>query len=603
MLTLHFRRLVVTSPPEARQTDHMSTLPEAEFDLEKLFLPAWAKESPQTNRYEKFQGEPEGRGDRGDRRGRGGFQDRPARRPGGGPGFGRGPGGPGGGQGQGGPNRGGERRGGPGGPRPGGPGGPGGFGPRRDGGRPPRREGGPDRRPEGFRAPPPPPLPEIVLNLVPEELSVDMVAKQIRVTGRAYPLFDIAHLMLQKPERHVMKFMVKKKQDGTAIQPLFLCALDESIWLSEDEAVRHVLEKHFATFYQPEKTQIDPPKGVYTFVAQCGMSGVILGPPNYHDYQNQLRRLHAERFSRLPFEAFKARVKIVKDEEVVKKWVEDQSWKTEFNCLNLPEPLKLGSMEEVEKHFRQVHLGNIIKQIDSHSCTGTDARNIRDRELMRLVRTRWEEQKRFPLQLATTLSQMFAGRGLQFFKVNKTVTHVAVARPHFLDLEATPVSDGVKKIVEFINATPKCKHSQLLAALAAAPAPAATPAAEGEAAAAPAAPVAAEPSPELAAVMTDLHWLIHQGHVIEFANGVLETAKKPLPKPVKPAKPAAAKPGATEAVVPETAPEAGEVTGGEAAAPVEAAAPAPVSAEAAPVAEATPAAEPAAPTDPAPAAS
>jgi len=35
-------------------------------------------------------------------------------------------------------------------------------------------------------------------------------------------------------------------------------------------------------------------------------------------------------------------------------------------------------------------------------------------------------------------------------------------------------------------------------------------------------------------VISDLHWLIHQGHVIEFANGVLETAKKPLPKPPKP---------------------------------------------------------------------
>jgi hypothetical protein len=38
-------------------------------------------------------------------------------------------------------------------------------------------------------------------------------------------------------------------------------------------------------------------------------------------------------------------------------------------------------------------------------------------------------------------------------------------------------------------------------------------------------------------VIGDLHWLIHQGHVIEFANGVLETAKRPLPKPVRAPKP------------------------------------------------------------------
>ena len=78
-----------------------------------------------------------------------------------------------------------------------------------------------------------------------------------------------------------------------------------------------------------DRTQAEPPKGVYTFVAQCGISGVILGPPNHHDYQNKLRELHESRFSRMPFEMFKSRVRIVREEAVVKQWVEDQSWRTE----------------------------------------------------------------------------------------------------------------------------------------------------------------------------------------------------------------------------------------------------------------------------------
>src|SRR5216117_224090 len=126
-------------------------------------------------------------------------------------------------------------------------------------------------------------------------------------------------MILAKPQRHSITFSVKKKPDGTVVQPMFLCALDDTLWLSEEAAVRHVLDRHFTTFYQPERTQIDPPKGVYTFVAQCGLSGAILGPPNHHDYQNQLRRLHADRFSRMPFEVFKAKVRIVRDEAVVKK--------------------------------------------------------------------------------------------------------------------------------------------------------------------------------------------------------------------------------------------------------------------------------------------
>ena len=41
-------------------------------------------------------------------------------------------------------------------------------------------------------------------------------------------------------------------------------------------------------------------------------------------------------------------------------------------------------------------------------------------------------------------------------------------------------------------------------------------------------------TPEQTAVSSDLHWLIHQGHVIEFSNGKMETAKKPKVQPQKP---------------------------------------------------------------------
>lgn len=490
----------------------MSTVPDLGLDLDTLFQPAWAQGKTEANKFEKFTGnegvKPERRGsERGERRG--------PRREGG---FG-----------------GGERRGGE--------------------GCPPRREGKFDggkkdfRREERRERPEPPaPLPEVAVTFIADEKGVEQLTRQIKMTGRAYPLFDIAQLVLQKPERYAVQLAVKKNADGSVKQPLFVCALDDSPWLSEDEVIAHVLKNHFATFYQTDRTPCDPPKGTYTFVAQCGMSGVVLGPPNYHDYQNQLRKLHAERFARMPFDVFKARVKIVKDEAVVKKWIEEQSFKTEYTVLNVPEPLKLASLEEVEKHFRATHKDAIVKPVETVTVAGAPSRSLRCAGLQRLIRQEWEGQRRFPLQIASTLSQQFATRGLQFFKVNKTVTHVSVARPQFLDLENSPVSDGIRRIVEFINANPKCTRKKLIEALA--PTPKATaipiaensasaPAVEGEATAQTAKPAenkSSEPTPEQTAVMVDLHWLIHQGHVLEFADGHMETAKKPAPKPAKPEK-------------------------------------------------------------------
>lgn len=561
----------------------MNTLPDNEFDLEKLFLPSWAQE-PASAKYAHYEGETERPDRREGRRG-----PRPPRRdfpPGGRRDDNR-------------PR--GDRRG----PRPQGGG--------RDRG--PMGDRGPRRDDARERREPPAPLPEIEVSLLPEAKGVESLSRQIKMTGRAYPLFDIAQMILQKPERHMVAFGVKKNAEGQAIQPLVTCALDDTLWLSEDEAVQHVLKKHFATFYQAERTPTEPPKGKYTFVAQCGMSGEILGPPNYHDYQTRLHKLHADRFSRMPFDVYKSRVRIVRDEEVVKKWVEEQSFKTEYVCLNLPEPLRLGNLEAVEKHFREVHKDNIIKQTEGQTLTGTAARNLRNPQLSRLVRQVWEDQRRFPLQIATTLSQQFASHGLQFFKVNRTVTHVSVARPHYLDLDATPVSEGVKRIVDYINANPKCNRRLLIEALAPSPAPAAAVVpVEGQPPAAPAAsqPDANQPTPEQTAIIADLHWLVHQGHVIEFANGILETAKKPLPKPPKPepkreqkpaeAAPAAAVPAETaEQPIPEApaaAPAVGAAAPGVAEPAAEAPAPAPspetVSESAAPEAAPNPVPEPAA---------
>jgi hypothetical protein len=186
----------------------MSEPPETEFDLERLFLPAWAQESPSANKYASFAGD--------DRRERN-FDDRPGRR---GPPHGD--------------SRPGDQR-----PRSGGPpqrgrdAGNRDFG-NRGGQRDARHE--PSRRPEPREAAPLP-LPQLTVTILPDEKGLDSMARQIRMTGRAYPLFDIAQLILEKPERQMVRWEVIKDAAGKVAQPLFLCALDESLWLSEEDAV------------------------------------------------------------------------------------------------------------------------------------------------------------------------------------------------------------------------------------------------------------------------------------------------------------------------------------------------------------------------------
>ena len=481
----------------------MSKLPESELDIDLQFLPAWAQSSSAENKYAKYKGD-EGSDDRrrrGDRSQRRRGPDGGNRSGGGG---GRRPQGQGQGQGQGRRDGRGERR----------------F----DGGRASGDGRRPRRRTEDL-----PPLPDLKVILVPEKRGVESIVKQIKLTGRAYPIFDIANLILKKTERFVVRFESDTSGEKKG-QTLHVCDLDNSVWLSQAEAVAHVLNHHLETFYQSEKIPTDPPKGTYTFVAQCSMSGKILGPPNWHDYQTNLRQLHKERFSKMAFETFKSRVKIVRDEEVVQKWIDDQSFKTEYTCLNVPEPKKLESFQEVEAHFRETHMAAIIKEVKSATAASKEEKDALPRQLKVLLRRAIDEQKRFPLKTVHQLSQQFAGHSLQFFKIKKSITHVSVARPRHLDMNETPVTEGIRKIVDYVADNKECNRRLLLEALAPSPALESTPAgeaAEGDTAKA----EAVQPTPEQQTVMTDLHWLIHEGHVIEYSSGVIELAPKPEPKP------------------------------------------------------------------------
>jgi hypothetical protein len=112
------------------------------------------------------------------------------------------------------------------------------------------------------------------------------------------------------------------------------------------------------------------------------------------------------------------------------------------------------------------------------------------------------------------------------FKAHGRVTYVTPARPRHLDVESTPVDDGIKGILEYLQAHPKAPRADQWLGLVALRT--SLPEAERE-----------------AALAKDLLWLIREGHVIDFAGGRLEAARKPKPAPA-PQTPASAAPPAPD---------------------------------------------------------
>ena len=382
---------------------------------------------------------------------------------------------------------------------------------------------------------------ELKVDFVPDIAGVESIAREIKLTGRAYPLFQIAHLVLERPTRYTIRLSVQKKSGGEISQRLYICKLDGSAWLSQEQVTHHALAEHFDDFYETNRVEVAGPKGNFTFVAQCGVTNEFLGAPNHHDYQNKLFAFHSERLPKMPFEKFKSRIRITKEEEAINAWLEQSKWKTEFVSLKTEERASFDRRDEVQVHFEANHQAEVAEEVESCTVSGEKAKSLREpRQLAEFLKDQWHKQKHFPMQLSTHLSRIFSSLGLQFFKKDKKVTHVSVARPSYLDIEAEPVSESVRRIMQFIDATNNCTRRQILDQLESVE--------EDETERREEASSSPDRSDKQNQIISDLHWLIHQGHVLEFSNGIIETAKKPRKKFE----------GPNENVEPEENPESGE---------------------------------------------
>ena len=385
----------------------------------------------------------------------------------------------------------------------------------------------------GPQRPPAPPVEAAPVNIefFPETNCVASIAKQIKTTSHACPLFGLAKMFLAKPERHRVKI---SSTDSNI--PLFQCGENGPIALD-----RGILEKNAFTtwrdhFYSKETIQREPLKGNFNNVARCRLSGKLLGPPSYHAYQPTLRKLYEERFSRrMSFQEYLKEIETTNSPEAIEAWKEEARSVTTYKTITEAEPLVFESASDVEQHFRKNYLTPLIKQAQSFEVSGEISRSLPDRRIAASVKKAWEKELQFPGQLMHHLRRELTEVGLHIFKHRKRIQYISVIRPDRFKGSTQVLSENIAVILSTIEATPKCTRVDLANKIF----------------------QSKLDSPELpklkAGLAADLHWLTQAGHVIEFQDGKLDLplAPKQLENEVAgPEEPVA--PVKTEVQVPQT---------------------------------------------------
>lgn len=513
----------------------MQGKPELALDLN--FVPVWARKPPDNpfaGREDSGErggerGRPGRRDDRGAPFGRRDGNDRRGPRPEGGARPGGGSNRPGAGiRSSGGFNR-------PGGaPRP-----AGGLRPHDGFSRPPRaddRRGGFGRREEGDRRPPREALPrlDVKVSFLPDRERLALVVRDIQASRRAFPLIEIANRFLGREDLYLVKLELSSPAEGEARQTFVQCLECNRVFRSRTNAEAHVLNDHLGKFFAIEETEVEPPVGAFTCVARCRLSGTLLGPPNYHGYNEKIQELWSTRFAHLSKVEYLGHIETVRDEALVEQWKDSLRKKTVYRLQSVPEGQEAAAMSrpEAQEWMRAGKVNPLLRESGRCMVPGAQSKKFDDGALRSAMLLAWQKETRFPFTLSLALRPAFRHMHMHLFKVNARETYVTAVLPAPVDLATAPAI--VKEIVAFLEAHPGNTRQQVLEGLRAG---------------------ANLESPEAAELLLHLNNLIANGGVIEFFNATLSLPRGG-PRPEEKT-PAAARPQETEealaAVVPEEA--------------------------------------------------
>jgi len=255
-------------------------------------------------------------------------------------------------------------------------------------------------------------------------------------------------------------------------------------------------------FYAREETQSDPPKGVFMCVARCKLSGELLGPPNYHEFNERVLELHGTRFASMSLDAYRRHIVNETDPALIEQWKKEACRQIVYRTLRAAEPLTFKRRNRVEAHFLEHYAPALIWKGRRFVTPGVACRDLEDPQIRRVIEESWVHENQFPLKMAVSIQPAFRHLGLHTFKASSKATFVTAIVPHPIDpLQA---ADGIRRILECLRAHPGISRQELVTLLRPDTAPGAVP-----------------DAPEMAAILHALRWMVEKGHVIEFYNGTL----------------------------------------------------------------------------------
>ena len=341
------------------------------------------------------------------------------------------------------------------------------------------------------------PEPEVVISpaagvkvlIEPNTDALHLIAKEVAHVARVYSLFDIAKTLLSQRERYHGVFTVEETK-----APIYYGHRDHSLWLTKEEAVQHFWKAEWrGDLYEEEVVEIDGPTGNFQVIAKCGLSGKVLGPPNYHAYQSTIRQVHRELFPNMPFDRYAAKIVTERSEEAVQAWLHGMKTKLRWKPVGQEETVWLEDRAAVEQHFLNHRFPEMYVATHRVEVPANTPVQFFSPSLLVSFKNAARHAAQHPAIIIPTVCNLLEKEHLPVFKKQGKL-YAGPSRPHPIP-DDTAFADRMELIVNWMRSHPETKLAKLWKGVLP----------EGE----------TDPSADW---LADLFWLLSQGHLLLFAD-------------------------------------------------------------------------------------
>ena len=354
-----------------------------------------------------------------------------------------------------------------------------------------------DRRPRFEDRPKPL---DVEVKVLPETKALGTIIRKLQSDAHAYKLKDLAYFFLDNPSSVLLKITPKKDtpvhSTPSTSTAFFQCKACGFASTKEEDVIEHVVSAHLADYYDSKEIEVEPPKGNFNCVAKCGLSGVLLGPPNIHEFNAVVKEMIRTKYPDMSEVQYRAHIEMVRDADTIEEWRKSATKKTMFFAKGTAdqEGAQALTREQAEGEFKRNVLPSMLDTPKNLMITAEVAMKSPVKPLQWAANDALQAERRAPYNMCFALRGAFHHRKLKFFRANDARGQEFVTNVEYKEFDAEHAIPELAQAAKFVAEHPCCDKSEF--------------------------------PQDVPDFEKHIEWLVTTGHVVAFTNGVFSAVEK-----------------------------------------------------------------------------